>query len=54
VDRKKEMLSRNPRLSMMVKTLEKIAPERRTHIFAKAEAFIQSKTMEGAKPLRTS
>jgi deoxyribodipyrimidine photolyase-related protein len=44
VDRKRDLLTRNPRLSMMVKTLEKMAPERRDRIFAKAEDFIQSKT----------
>jgi deoxyribodipyrimidine photolyase-related protein len=48
VDRKKDILRRNPRLSMMVKTLEKMNPERRQQIFAKAEAFIQSKTTEDA------
>jgi deoxyribodipyrimidine photolyase-related protein len=45
VDRKKDRLIRNPRLSMMVKTLDKMQPERRQHIFAKAAAFIQAKTV---------
>jgi deoxyribodipyrimidine photolyase-related protein len=44
VDRKRDLLTRNPRLSMMVKTLEKMDSERRDKIFAKAEDFIQSKT----------
>ncbi len=46
VDRKKDMLKRNPRLSMMVKTLEKMDSGRRLKIFAKAEAFIESKTAD--------
>jgi deoxyribodipyrimidine photolyase-related protein len=46
VDRKKAMLTRNPRLSIMVKTLEKLNPERKQLIFTKAEAFIQCKTVE--------
>lgn len=46
VDRNRDRLARNPRLSMMLKTLEKIDPQRRNHIFAKAEAFIECKTLE--------
>jgi deoxyribodipyrimidine photolyase-related protein len=49
VDRKKDMLTRNPRLSMMVKTLGKMDPERRQHIFAKADAFIESNTAEAPR-----
>lgn len=44
VDRKKDRLIRNPRLSMMVKSLDKMQSERRQRIFAQAEAFIQAKT----------
>jgi deoxyribodipyrimidine photolyase-related protein len=45
VDRNRVLFTRNPRLSMMVKTLEKINPERRQQIFAKADVFIRSKTL---------
>ncbi|WP_404787599.1 cryptochrome/photolyase family protein [Altericista sp. CCNU0014] len=48
IDRKKDMLTRNPRLSMMVKSLDKMNPERRQQIFAKADDFIRSKTAENA------
>jgi deoxyribodipyrimidine photolyase-related protein len=47
VDRKRDLLTRNPRLSMTIKTLEKMDSERRQKIFAKAEEFIQTKTVSG-------
>lgn len=46
IDRKRDILTRNPRLSMMVKAFEKLNPERRHTILTKAEAFIQKKTVE--------
>jgi deoxyribodipyrimidine photolyase-related protein len=48
IDRNRDLLRRNPRLSMMVKTLDKMNSDRRQQIFAKAEVFIQSKTCEDA------
>jgi deoxyribodipyrimidine photolyase-related protein len=48
IDHHRERLSRNPRLSMMVKTLAKIDPQRRQQIFAKATDFIHAKTIGNA------
>ncbi len=39
IDRNRKFFSANPRLSMMVKTLDKIAPERKKKIFSLAEQF---------------
>jgi len=44
VDRNREFFAGNQRLSMMVRTLDKIKPERRETIFAAAEQFLDQHT----------
>jgi deoxyribodipyrimidine photolyase-related protein len=44
VDRQRTLLSRNPRLAMMVKTFDKMNSDRREKILGLAEQFIHSKT----------
>lgn len=44
VERQRSHLSRNPRTQMMVRTLERLRPERRTYLLEQAEQFIQTMT----------
>ncbi len=44
IDKHRSFFSKNPRLSMMVKTLEKMDPARKKEIFSQAENFIKNNT----------
>jgi deoxyribodipyrimidine photolyase-related protein len=44
IDRHLSFFQANPRLSMMAKLLERMEPERRTSLFAAAEAFLERAT----------
>lgn len=46
IDTHKEVFAKNQRMSMMVKMLEKLDPERKERIFQKAADFIESVTSE--------
>ena len=45
IDRHRAFFQANPRLSMMVRLLERLEPERRQRLFAAAEAFIERTTL---------
>jgi deoxyribodipyrimidine photolyase-related protein len=45
IDRHRAFFQANPRLSMMVRLLERLEPERRQRLFAAAEAFIERATL---------
>jgi deoxyribodipyrimidine photolyase-related protein len=45
IDRHQAFFQANPRLSMMVRLLERLEPERRQRLFAAAEAFIERTTL---------
>tara|TARA_B100000963_G_scaffold284519_1_gene253310 strand:- start:101 stop:1585 length:1485 start_codon:yes stop_codon:yes gene_type:complete len=45
IDRNKKFFLKNPRLSMMVRILEKMKPERKKEIFSAANSFIKSNTL---------
>lgn len=47
VERNRPFFAGNPRMGMMVRQLDKLDPERRARIFAKAEAFIEETTVPG-------
>lgn len=44
IEKNKEFFGKNPRLSMMVRTLEKMKPERKETIFSAADRFIEKVT----------
>ena len=44
IERNKSFMSKNPRLNMMVKTLEKMDGARKSRIFKAAEEFIEKVT----------
>ena len=44
IDNNKSFFSKNPRLNMMVRTLEKMNVERKKIIFKKADEFIENVT----------
>jgi deoxyribodipyrimidine photolyase-related protein len=45
IARHREQFLRNPRLSMMARTLDRMKEARREHLFAAAEAFLEEKTL---------
>ena len=45
IDKNKSFFKSNPRLSMMIRTLDKIDLDRRIKIFKKAEEFIENNTI---------
>ena len=45
IDKNKVFFNKNPRLSMMVRILEKMKPERKKDIFNAANSFIKSNTL---------
>jgi len=45
IDKNKKFFLKNPRLSMMVKILEKMKPERKKEIFSVANSFIRENTL---------
>jgi len=45
IDKNKKFFLKNPRLSMMVKILEKMKPERKKEIFSAANSFIKENTL---------
>jgi deoxyribodipyrimidine photolyase-related protein len=44
IDRHKDFYASNPRLSMMVRTLDRLSKERKAHIFKQADAFLAQHT----------
>lgn len=44
IDRHRELFARNPRTSVIPRSLDKLDPRRRGHIFAAAEAFVERTT----------
>jgi deoxyribodipyrimidine photolyase-related protein len=48
IDRHRDTFARNPRMSVMVKSVEKLEPGRRQRIFAAADAFIARTTTGGS------
>lgn len=48
IDKHREFFSGNPRLALMPRALDRLAPERRARIFAAAEAFIDRHTTSAA------
>ena len=46
IENNEKFFLKNPRLSMMVRVLKKINPERKQRIFVKAEKFIEANTYE--------
>ena len=45
IDKNKSFFKSNPRLSIMIRTLDKIDLDRRIRIFKKAEEFIENNTI---------
>jgi len=45
IDKNKKFFLKNPRLSMMVRILEKMKPGRKKEIFSAANTFIKSNTL---------
>ncbi len=45
IERKKDFFQKQPRMNMMVKSLEKMDPERKRKIFSAAEKFLKEKTL---------
>ena len=46
IEKNEKFFLKNPRLSMMVRVLKKINPERKQRIFVEAEKFIEANTYE--------
>jgi deoxyribodipyrimidine photolyase-related protein len=46
IDRHRAFFQANPRLSMMVRLLDRIEPGRRERLFAAAQAFLERATMD--------
>ena len=45
IDKNKKFFLKNPRLSMMVRILEKMKPDRKKEIFSAENTFIKSNTL---------
>jgi deoxyribodipyrimidine photolyase-related protein len=50
VDRHRELFAKNPRMSVMLKSLGTLEPARRERIFAAAEAFVERTTQGSPQP----